>query len=265
MNVIPESVFKLPRQPTSSSQAFTRRHAAGSEREGSLIEEGWPLGLQPLNLRVGLVGNHGDFSGSVSFNTLITGSPTSSTDSSSDLDTESTGSFFHDRSITLGSLIGVSSIFELSKRSIRGRKTEAVKEKKRSNNRRPRRAWLFSLCSRDSTAIAENVNNNNNNNPPSLGHFLAVERRVANNNNNGCRMNQLISPNIYYGPDELALTQPNMEPNSLFVDGRIAPPPPRSNADDERRNNGGLLDNHGNGYCGVPVLFSCMCGQSSSH
>ncbi|KAI9196782.1 hypothetical protein LWI28_026954 [Acer negundo] len=229
-------------------------------------EEGWPLGLQPLNLRVGLVGNHGDFSGSVSFNTLITGSPTSSTDSSSDLDTESTGSFFHDRSITLGSLIGVSSIFELSKRSIRGRKTEAVKEKKKSNNnKRSRRAWLFSLCSRDSTDIAENVNNNNNN-PPSLGHFLAVERRAANyNNNSGCRMNQL-SPNIYYGPDELALTQPNMELNSLFVDGRIAPPPPQSNADHERRNNGGfLLDNHGNGCCGVPVLFSCMCGQSSSH
>ncbi|KAK2643099.1 hypothetical protein Ddye_024862 [Dipteronia dyeriana] len=233
-------------------------------------EEGWPLGLQPLNLRVGLAGNHGDFSGSVSFNTLITGSPTSSTDSSSDLDTESTGSFFHDRSITLGSLIGVSSIFELSKRSIRGRKTEAVKEKKKSNNKRSRRAWLFSLCSRDSIDIAENVNNNNINNPPSLGHFLAVERRAANNNNNNnnneCRRNQL-SSNIYYGPDDLAMTQPYMEPNSLFVDGRIAPPPPppQSNADHERRNNGGLLDNHGNGCCGVPVLFSCMCGQSSSH
>ncbi|KAL5814514.1 hypothetical protein ACOSQ4_025155 [Xanthoceras sorbifolium] len=214
-------------------------------------EEGWPLGLQPLNVRVGLVGNHGDFSGSVSFNTLITGSPTSSTDSSSDLDTESTGSFFHDRSITLGSLIGVSSIFKLSKRSIRGRKPEAVKEKK-SNKRS--RTWLFSLCSRDRTD-AENVNNNN---PPSLGHFLAVERRAA--TNNGCRRNQ--SPNIYV-PDELSLAYPNTEPNSLFVNGCIAPPPQSSPwhvSDDEKRNNGGL--EHGNG-CGVPVLFSCMCGQPS--
>ncbi|KAK9169645.1 hypothetical protein Syun_001785 [Stephania yunnanensis] len=50
-------------------------------------EEGWPLGLQPLNMRVGLVRTR-DFSGSISFNTLITRSPSSSTDSSSDLDTE---------------------------------------------------------------------------------------------------------------------------------------------------------------------------------
>ncbi|KAK9169136.1 hypothetical protein Syun_001276 [Stephania yunnanensis] len=50
-------------------------------------EEGWPLGLQPLNMRVGLVRTC-DFYGSISSNTLITGSPSSSTDSSSDLDTE---------------------------------------------------------------------------------------------------------------------------------------------------------------------------------
>ncbi|KAK9098551.1 hypothetical protein Syun_025596 [Stephania yunnanensis] len=50
-------------------------------------EEGWPSGLQPLNMRVGLVRTR-DFSGSISFNTLITGSPSSSTDSSSDLDIE---------------------------------------------------------------------------------------------------------------------------------------------------------------------------------
>ncbi|KAJ0083499.1 hypothetical protein Patl1_30900 [Pistacia atlantica] len=212
-------------------------------------EEGWPLGLQPLNARVRLTRN-GDFSGSVSFNTLITGSPTSS-DSSSDLDTESTGSFFHDRSITLGSLIGVSSIFELSKRSIRGRKSEAVVKEKKSNNKS--RTWFFSLCSRDSTDAA-NVNNNN---PPSLGHFLAVERRAA--NGNGCRRNPL-SPNDIYGPDELAMAQPNLESNSLFVNGRIAPPQssPWHGSEVDMRNNGGL--EHVNG-CGIPELFSCMCGQ----
>ncbi|EEF21793.1 conserved hypothetical protein, partial [Ricinus communis] len=51
-------------------------------------EKGWPLGLHPLNMKVGLPKN-GDFSGSVSFNTLLTGSPTSSTNSSSsNLNTE---------------------------------------------------------------------------------------------------------------------------------------------------------------------------------
>ncbi|KAM0044834.1 hypothetical protein Hdeb2414_s0010g00357881 [Helianthus debilis subsp. tardiflorus] len=39
-------------------------------------EGGWPLGLQPLNVRA------------VSFSTMISGSPSSSSYSSSDLDTE---------------------------------------------------------------------------------------------------------------------------------------------------------------------------------
>ncbi|MFQ6619604.1 hypothetical protein Gotur_001374, partial [Gossypium turneri] len=242
-------------------------------------EEGWPLGLQPLNVRVGLPGRNHDYSGSISFNTILTGSPTSSTDSSSDLDTEgskispfscsieqtvfdkfakskrsgflrgqSTGSFFHDKSITLGSLIGVSSIWELSKRSIRGRKAEATREKR--NNRS--KVWLFSLCSRDNTD-AENVNNANN--APSLGHFLAVERRAA----SGYRRNH--SPTVN-GPDELALqAQPNIESNSLFINGCIAPPRTSScHVADAETQKKGRLDNDGNSN-GVPVLLSCMCGQ----
>lgn len=52
-------------------------------------EGGWPLGLQPLNLRIDLVRNV-DFSGSLSLSTLIsTTSPTSSySSSSSELDTQ---------------------------------------------------------------------------------------------------------------------------------------------------------------------------------
>ncbi|XP_017625700.1 uncharacterized protein At3g17950-like isoform X1 [Gossypium arboreum] len=212
-------------------------------------EEGWPLGLQPLNVRVGLPGRNHDYSGSISFNTILTGSPTSSTDSSSDLDTESTGSFFHDKSITLGSLIGVSSIWELSKRSIRGRKAEATREKR--NNRS--KVWLFSLCSRDNTD-AENVNNANN--APSLGHFLAVERRAA----SGYRRNH--SPTVN-GPDELALqAQPNIESNSLFINGCIAPPRTSScHVADAETQKKGQLDNDGKTN-GVPVLLSCMCGQT---
>ncbi|MCL7029750.1 hypothetical protein MKW94_029394, partial [Papaver nudicaule] len=61
----------------------------------------------------------------------------------------STGSFFHDKSITLGSLIGVSSILEFSRRSIRGGRAESM----RKNVTSP---------------------------PPSLGHFLQVERKAAN-------------------------------------------------------------------------------------
>lgn len=154
---------------------------------------------------------------------------------------QSTGSFFHDKSITLGSLIGVSSILEFSRRSLRGRKTEPSKEKKSTKSR----IWLFSLCLRDSTD-AKSVRS-----PQSLGHFLEVERRAADE----YRRNQ--SPtNI--GPDELDLAQPVTQPNSLFVNGRIAPP--QSSSDVERRKDRGL--EHGDGF-GVPSLCSCMCGQPS--
>lgn len=155
---------------------------------------------------------------------------------------QSTGSFFHDRSITLGSLIGIHNILELSKRSIRGRKPENLRHKKSYKSK----TWFFSLCSRDSTD-AVSVNNTQ-----SLGHFLAVERRSTANEHG---MNQ--SPTIY-GPDEIALCQPEAETNSLFVNGRVAPPQssPRIASDGVENRE---VEN-GNGY-GVPVLFSCMCGQ----
>jgi len=54
---------------------------------GLVQEEGWPFGLRLLNSRVGVVRN-GDFSGSGSFSTLLSSSPTPSTYSSSDLDTQ---------------------------------------------------------------------------------------------------------------------------------------------------------------------------------
>ncbi|XP_050109622.1 uncharacterized protein At3g17950-like isoform X1 [Malus sylvestris] len=157
---------------------------------------------------------------------------------------ESTGSFFHDRSITLGSLIGINNILELSRRSLRGRKTDhqAAKDRKTNNNDSNNtkfRLCFLSLCSKDSTDD-ENVRNH----PPSLGHFLAAERQAANEN-------YRTNPPIYGPDDELALAehhQPARESNnSLFVDGQVAPPQssPRFGSDhvDQRKS----------------MLFSCMC------
>lgn len=152
---------------------------------------------------------------------------------------QSTGSFFHDKSITLGSLIGVSSILEFSRRSIRGRKTEPSKDKKSTKSR----IWFFSLCLRDNSSTDDARRGNN---ASSLGHFLAVERRAADD----YRRN-LENPSVI-GPDELALAQPFAEPNSLFVDGRVAPP--QTGSDMERGKDNGF---------GVPLLCSCMCGQPS--
>ncbi|XP_039003370.1 uncharacterized protein At3g17950-like [Hibiscus syriacus] len=146
----------------------------------------------------------------------------------------STGSFFHEKSITLGNLIGVSSILELSRRSIRGRQAEGTREKRSKNNRS--KVWRFSLCSRDDTQNASNV--------PSLGHFLAVERRAAGGYRRG---------SIVVGPDEPApQAQPNIESNSLFINGCIAPP---------RTTSLHVSDTDDGNSHGVPVMLSCICGQ----
>ncbi|CAN1150454.1 hypothetical protein LINPERHAP2_LOCUS17574 [Linum perenne] len=183
------------------------------------------MSLQSLNVRV---------PGSVSFNNFLTVSPTwSVSDSSSDLDTESTGSFFHDKTITLGSLIGGSNILELSKKSKRGKQTESLKAKKVCKSK----PWIFSLCAKDPIA-SDSQGLKDNVAPPSLGDFLAVERRTT---SNGCRRKQGRQSSVEEVPK-----------NSLFVNGHVAPPH-RDNA------NGG--SSHGGG---VPVLLlSCVCGQSS--
>ncbi|KAK3031724.1 hypothetical protein RJ639_035310 [Escallonia herrerae] len=200
-----------------------------------LQEDGWPLGLQPLNLRAGLLRNPDMSNGSVSFNTLVTGSPTSSTDSSSDLDTESTGSFFHDKSITLGSLIGVSSILELSRRSMRGTSSEPLKGKRSSKPK----AWLFSLCSKLSTdAVSMNST-------PSLRHFLEAERRAA----SMYRRNQ--SPRMC------------SDANSLFVGSRVAPPDSRCWLEPDNECGAPLLLAYGKLNYHIPSGITCE-GSSTS-
>lgn len=199
-------------------------------------EEGWPLGLQPLmNVR-----NRG-FNGSISFNTLIT---SSSSDSSSDLDTESTASFFHDKSITLGSLIGITSILEFSRRSTRRRTIveTKIRDNKKSINSNKSRTWLFSLCSKLST---DAVSMNNINCAPSLGHFLEAERKAAATNNS-------------YGLDDFnqLSDHSNVNNNSLFIGGQIAPPP----HDDESRK-GLFQQDDQNGHHEGPLSFSCLCGH----
>lgn len=159
-----------------------------------------------------------------------------------DLDTESTGSFFHDKSLTLGSLIGVSSILELSRRSTRGRTTETLREQKNYKSK----PWMFSICSRLSPDVV-----NTNNNAPSLGHFLEVERRAAAN---------IHRRNMIYGPRNFSPILPNSGVNSQFLGDQIAPQSSASlGVDGGRRSNTELLQ-HGTGY-GASLVLSCLCGQ----
>ncbi|KAJ8457842.1 hypothetical protein OPV22_030768 [Ensete ventricosum] len=214
----------------------------GGGRAFSTAEGGWPLGLQPVNVRIGFVRNVG-FSGSHSFRTLIAASPSSSSSSSSGLDTESTGSFFHDRSsITLGSLIGITSILDLSNRSLRRSRRQ---ENPRATKNSKTKTW-FSLCSR--TQLSGDVTDA----APSLGSFLEAERRASDAHqvrNNGV--------SITYELEGLAESRPAPEPNTVFSDGLVLPPPPPP----PQSRTHAVLGLH-SGQC-FALMFPCMAPQST--
>ncbi|KAF5445545.1 hypothetical protein F2P56_034591 [Juglans regia] len=177
-------------------------------------------------------------------------SPSISSVSSSDLDTESTGSFFHDRSTTLGTLMGVSfpSIaFRASSQhrephasvsvsvSTVSRKTK--KARKNKNNAQPpfamverRRKW-WQIC-RDNEAV-----------PASLGEFLEVERRFGDG--------------AFFGAAEelegVVVVQQHQIRNGhmLFADGRVLPPA-AADVDDGSSTAGAL--------CRFPVSLTGICG-----
>ncbi|XP_010543314.1 PREDICTED: uncharacterized protein At3g17950 [Tarenaya hassleriana] len=141
------------------------------------VGEGWPLGLmRTANGRIGggiINGNnHQPFSPSLSSSSLL--SPSTHL-SSSDLDSQSNGSFLHDRSsMTLGSLLGVSNILRLSRRSTRTRT-----ESSRRNLKPYNKPWIFSLCSKITTdAVSRNNSGSVIITPRSLRHFLQAERRA---------------------------------------------------------------------------------------
>ncbi|WJX43208.1 hypothetical protein P8452_30343 [Trifolium repens] len=194
-------------------------------------EEGWPLGLGLLNARVGLVRNS-EFSGSISFRTMFTSSSIHSTDSSSYLETESSGSLFHHKSITLGSLLGISSLLELSRRSTRRREIGLLKENRKNNKLKP---WLFSLC----TKLTTDAVSANHVHVPSLGQYLVAERRARSNFRRSQRT-------FIHGHNACS---PVQESNSPFVGGQVAL--------SGREANRALQQN--NGY-GTLIPFSFLCG-----
>ncbi|VFQ83462.1 unnamed protein product [Cuscuta campestris] len=146
-------------------------------------------------------------------------SPTISSVSSSDLDTESTGSFFHDRSITLGSLMGVTfpaltfrapsqsrhrqGSAEASRdddgaRRRRGKKTPKRMTGVAAGEEEMHRRWRWWRFCREGDGDYK---------PASLGEFLEAERRFGDV--------------AFYGVVEAA--QPR-NGRGLFADGRVLPP-----------------------------------------
>ncbi|KAK7320173.1 hypothetical protein RJT34_04907 [Clitoria ternatea] len=148
-------------------------------------------------------------------------SPTNSSISSSDFDTESTGSFFHDRSTTLGTLMGVTfppitfrapsqhgdphaATVSTTVSAASGGPGRTAKSKKKVVAivvaERRRRWWR--LC-RDGNAR-----------PSSLGEFLEVERRFGDA--------------AFYGTaaelEGMVIDPQSNHGRALFADGRVLPP-----------------------------------------
>ncbi|XP_074568855.1 uncharacterized protein At3g17950-like [Curcuma longa] len=151
---------------------------------------------------------------------FIPSSPSFSSLSSSDLDTESTGSFFADRSTTLGTLMGVS--FPSSASSSRSARLPSRREHANGGAaaRRPkpmaadrrrrhgRRGSWWRLC-RDEVSRTT-----------SLGEFLQVERRMSGGD-------VADGHYVFGGPAASAAAEHvAVGGGPLFANGRVLPPAP---------------------------------------
>ncbi|XP_073143132.1 uncharacterized protein At3g17950 [Henckelia pumila] len=139
-------------------------------------------------------------------------SPSDSSLSSSDLDTESTGSFFHDGSTTLGTLMGVTlqaiTFRAASQRENSSISAAAVGRRSRRPEKvrgggvaaRQRRRWWM-LCGEEGDAARR----------ASLGEYLEVERRFGDGS---------VAVELEEG---IVLGQPR-NGRALFAEGRVLPP-----------------------------------------
>ncbi|KAJ3694839.1 hypothetical protein LUZ60_000216 [Juncus effusus] len=138
----------------------------------------------------------------------IPSSPTNSSPSSSDLDTESTGSFFPDRSTTLGTLMGVrlnpSQPAPQLRMATHQTPTSAGDRRSQRRRRRRRKSGWWRLCRDDNVKL-----------PKKLGEFLEVERRM----NNGV----VIDGEFGYNGGEI-MGEERREEGRLFENGRVLPP-----------------------------------------
>ncbi|XP_078444123.1 uncharacterized protein At3g17950 [Wolffia australiana] len=135
---------------------------------------------------------------------VVPSSPTISSPSSSDLDTESTGSFFHDRSTTLGTLMGVN-LYQAAAAPAAaptpGGGAAVGGGARRRRRKRSRRGW-WRLCRGKDMG------------PTSLADFLQVERRLSGG----------AAQFLYGGGGGGATEIEAVGGDPLFHNGRVLPP-----------------------------------------
>ncbi|KAG4172376.1 hypothetical protein ERO13_A12G269600v2 [Gossypium hirsutum] len=182
-------------------------------------------------------------------------SPTISSVSSSDLDTESTGSFFHDRSTTLGTLMGVSfpAIAFRAPSRHNHRETQLANSGSSTAKPKKRRALTAAFGSERSGRRRRKwwqICRDGDSKPASLGEFLEVERRFGDGAFYGATAE--LEGVMGTGHDE---NHEARNGRSLFADGRVLPPPsaaaapPAGDDDDEKST----------ALCRFPVSLTGIC------
>eukprot|EP01018_Ginkgo_biloba_P013735 Gb_24412 [translate_table: standard] len=138
------------------------------------LPTGWPLGLETVNLRVRIL----EIIRASESNSFRLTTPSFSSLSSSDLDTESTRSFFPDNSITLGTLIGIRPDHTAMYHSNSGHAQIQTHMAQISCDSRRRKScgraknWKsFMKCMHLDTKADDNT--------PSLGEFLEAQRQTG--------------------------------------------------------------------------------------
>lgn len=192
----------------------------GWQGTGEARSNGWPLGLQqPLQIvRRG-------FGEAPSF---FMSTPSVTSESSSDLDTESTGSFFPEKSTTLGSLIGIQSssrsdqsqALVLAHGMTESERRKSISTGTSSSLARSRTSWCPMLgCRGGSNREALGMS-------PSLAHLLEEERKATGSQRQGSNNN--VEEGAHTENDGGAIATPALlvHQNTLFDEEGILPPQP---------------------------------------
>ncbi|XWS37562.1 hypothetical protein CRYUN_Cryun19dG0054200 [Craigia yunnanensis] len=181
-------------------------------------------------------------------------SPTISSVSSSDLDTESTGSFFHDRSTSLGTLMGVSfPAITFRAPSQHHRETQPTNAGSSSTGSKPKKRRALTTAAFGAERLGRRrrkwwkLCGDGDAKPASLGEFLEVERRFGDG--------------AFYGAAaelEGVMGTPHDEHQEarngrmLFADGRVLPPSAGDDDDEEGTSTSGVV-------CRFPVSLTGIC------
>ncbi|KAJ7224010.1 hypothetical protein O6H91_11G099700 [Diphasiastrum complanatum] len=173
---------------------------------------GWPFGLQPVNTRLRLETFRWEDP-----SVFITSSPSYS--SSSGLETESTASFFGEKSVTLGRLIGFTYVHSLSSALRQSRNSYSTrvwlphyKKKKKS---RSWVKWFSNLMPCQIPKGNQSCCIDGRDNLPSLGQMLNLEELQGSSADNRCLVNLMYEDSVVSDVNGSALHESSTSLDSL--------------------------------------------------